>query len=153
MIQDPTAHPDKLVSFSDNVVPGALYICIRVNNQIASSYDIAESIIHEHRHQKLYLLERYTPLVKSEFPYVKSPWREELRPVSGLFHAVFVFSEVEKYWQFVLKNNLTFDKKASSEIKNNQRMLREGLDTLLKEDNYTQIGKTLIDDFYKQLNI
>lgn len=153
LIQDPTAHPDKLVSFSDNVVPGALYICIQVNNQIASSYDIAESIIHEHRHQKLYLLERYAPIVKSDFPYVKSPWREELRPVSGLFHAVFVFSEVEKYWQFVLKNNPTFDKKASSEIKNNQRMLREGLDTLLKEDNYTLIGKTLIDDFYKQLTI
>lgn len=151
LIQDPTAHPDKLVSFSDNVVPGALYVCIRVNNQLASPYDIAESIIHEHRHQKLYLLERYMPIVKSDFPYVKSPWREELRPLSGLFHAVFVFSEIIKYWQFVLENKSDLNKKALLEIESNRRMLKDGLKTLSGQDNFTQIGRTLIDSFCRQL--
>ena len=151
LIQDPTAHPDKLVSFSDNVVPGALYVCIRVNNQLASPYDIAESIIHEHRHQKLYLLERYTPIIQSDFPYVKSPWREELRPLSGLFHAVFVFSEIIKYWQFVLQNKFSLREKALLEIENNQRMLKDGLKTLLENDRYTSVGRTLIDSFYQQL--
>tara|TARA_R110002073_G_scaffold148228_3_gene301254 strand:+ start:21282 stop:23372 length:2091 start_codon:yes stop_codon:yes gene_type:complete len=100
-IQDPTAHPDKAVSFSDNTVPGALYVSVRRSGAWISAHDLADSIVHEHRHQKLYLLQANAPILTVDAPLVHSPWREDLRPPSGLFHAVFVFTELLRFWHFV----------------------------------------------------
>lgn len=97
-VRDRTAHPDKIVSFSDDAVPGALYVSAIQGASIVDAYDMADSLIHEHRHQKLYLLERLAPTVSPGAPKVVSPWREELRPPSGLLHAVFVFVELRRFW-------------------------------------------------------
>jgi uncharacterized protein len=103
-IHDPDAHPDKAVSFSDNSTPGALYIGIRVRGGFIDPYLLADSIIHEHRHQKLYLLQQEISLVEVDSPTVASPWREDPRPPSGLFHAVFVFVHLHEYWQHLAFN-------------------------------------------------
>ncbi len=100
-IRDPTADPRKIVSFSDNSVPGALYVSISQGDGLIDPYDLADSLIHEHRHQKLYLLERYAPTVERTSAQVVSPWREDLRPPSGLLHAVFVFVELRRFWGHV----------------------------------------------------
>lgn len=100
-VRDRTAHPDKIISFSDDAVPGALYASAVQGTKIVDAYDMADSLIHEHRHQKLYLLERLTPTVQTGAAKVVSPWREELRPPSGLLHAVFVFVELRRFWIFV----------------------------------------------------
>lgn len=149
LMRDPSAHPDKLVSFSDNVVPGAVYICVHHRDQLADPYDIADSIIHEHRHQKLYLLESFSPVVSSDFPYVKSPWREELRPVSGLFHAVFVFHELEKYWSYLGAAHLPISGEAVKRARINQEMLLEGMETLSRCD-LTPLGMDLLRFFQEQ---
>jgi uncharacterized protein len=100
-IRDLSAHEDKVVSFSDNSVPGALYVQLKVDNGYISPSDLADSIIHEHRHQRLYLLQRMCPILNADFPLVASPWREELRPPSGLFHALYVFIELLDFWKFL----------------------------------------------------
>jgi uncharacterized protein len=100
-VRDPLAHPDKIVSFSDNTVPGALYVSVVQGNGFIDPYDLADSLVHEHRHQKLYLLERLAPMVAPSGALVVSPWREDLRPPSGLLHAVFVFVELRRFWAFV----------------------------------------------------
>ncbi|HEY5957829.1 MAG TPA: HEXXH motif-containing putative peptide modification protein [Polyangiaceae bacterium] len=97
-VVDPTAHPDKAVSFSDNCVPGALYVSIRTSKGFIDPLLLAESIIHEHRHQKLYLLQRHVTLVEDDSIRVPSPWREDPRPPSGLLHALFVFVQLHDYW-------------------------------------------------------
>ncbi len=97
-IRDLSAHPDKIVSFSDNSVPGALYVQLVVGEKFVSPEDLADSLIHEHRHQRLYLLQRACAIVNSDFPLVASPWREELRPPTGLFHAIYVFVELLDFW-------------------------------------------------------
>lgn len=97
-ITDPTAHPDKAVSFSDNSVPGALYATLRLRGQFVDPHDLADAIIHEHRHQKLYLLQRRAALFTHDWPLVSSPWREDPRPPSGLLHAVFVFVHIISFW-------------------------------------------------------
>jgi len=51
-VRDPTAHPDKIVSFSDNVVPGALFVSVIQEGGLIDPYDLADSLVHEHRHQK-----------------------------------------------------------------------------------------------------
>lgn len=100
-IRDPTAHPDKIVSFSDNSVPGALYVSVFQRDRLIDPYDLADSLIHEYRHQKLYLLERTLPMVSTTAMRVKSPWRDDLRPPSGLLHAIFVFVELRRFWLYV----------------------------------------------------
>lgn len=102
-IRDPSAHPDKAVSFSDNSVPGCLYVSARRGDGWIGPYDLADSLIHEHRHQKLYLLQRYVPLLVADTPLVRSPWREEPRPPSGLLHAVFVFVGLLGFWRHVVE--------------------------------------------------
>ncbi|MBI3438211.1 MAG: FxsB family radical SAM/SPASM domain protein [Proteobacteria bacterium] len=100
-IRDLTAHPEKIVSFSDNSVPGALFVSVWQGDRLIDPYDLADSLIHEHRHQKLYLLERFAPMVRSSTDLVVSPWREDLRPPSGLLHAIFVFVELRRFWRHV----------------------------------------------------
>lgn len=101
LVRDPAADPEKIVSFSDNSVPGALYVSVIQAERFIDSYDLADSLIHEHRHQKLYLLERFGPMVSSTTTLVVSPWREDLRPPSGLLHAIFVFTELRRFWLHV----------------------------------------------------
>ncbi len=100
-IRDLTAHSEKIVSFSDNSVPGALFVSVWQGDRLIDPYDLADSLIHEHRHQKLYLLERFAPMVRSSTDLVISPWREDLRPPSGLLHAIFVFVELRRFWRHV----------------------------------------------------
>ncbi len=100
-VRDTSAHPDKVVSFSDDVVPGALYLGLGSHVSTVDVYDLADSLIHEHRHQKLYLLGRRVELVAADRPLVASPWREEPRPPSGLLHAAWVFVELLRFWRYV----------------------------------------------------
>ena len=64
-VRDPLAHPEKIVSFSDNSVPGARYGSVWQGDRLIDPYDLADSLVHEHRHQKLYLLERLAPTVEA----------------------------------------------------------------------------------------
>jgi uncharacterized protein len=130
-VRDPTAHPDKIVSFSDNSVPGALYVSVVQNGQTIDAYDLADSIIHEHRHQKLYLLERLVPTVLSTTKRVRSPWRDDLRPPSGLLHAIFVFVELRRFWQYVLRQGPSrLRDRARNQLADTDKHLADGLATL-----------------------
>ncbi|WP_083418358.1 cyclophane-forming radical SAM/SPASM peptide maturase YhhB [Pseudofrankia sp. BMG5.36] len=102
LIRDLSADPDKSVSFSDDTVPGGLYISPPARWDAAALFDVADSLIHEYRHQKLYLIGRSISLVSVDRPLVRSPWREEPRPPSGLLHAVFVFVELLSFWAWAV---------------------------------------------------
>ena len=144
-VRDLTAHPDKIVSFSDNSVPGTLYISIKQGENFVDAYDLADSLIHEHRHQKLYLLQRLIPLVIHDTPLVSSPWREDLRPPSGLFHAVFVFTHLLEFWLYLSKqNNLIIQDKANRQVEVIQSLLSEGF-TTLRTTALTKLGFDLVD--------
>jgi len=151
LIRDPSAHPDKAVSFSDNSVPGALYISIRRGSGWITPYDLADSIIHEHRHQKLYLLQASAPIVAVDAPLVRSPWRDDLRPPSGLFHAVFVFCGLLRYWQYISQvgdpNILEY---AESEVRRIVGMLQTAFPTLLNTA-LTPIGRQLAHDLLERM--
>lgn len=126
-IRDLSAHPDKVVSFSDNSVPGALYVQLKRGIDFIDPADLADSIIHEHRHQKLYLLQRVCPIVNADFPLVKSPWREELRPPTGLFHALYVFTELLSFWSHLaLSSDTKLKQKAKEECRRISEQLSSG---------------------------
>ena len=144
-IRDPSADPRKIVSFSDNSVPGALYVSISQGDRLIDPYDLADSLIHEHRHQKLYLLERYAPTVERTTAQVVSPWREDLRPPSGLLHAVFVFVELRRFWLHVREHGpVELHSRAINQIADTDLHLRQAFETL-KECPLTDIGQRLVD--------
>jgi uncharacterized protein len=151
-ILDPTAHPDKAVSFSDNSVPGALYVSVRRGGGWIGAYDLADSLIHEHRHQKLYLLQANAPIVAVDAPLVRSPWRDDLRPPSGLFHAIFVFSGLLRFWQFVSEaGDPGVRDYARSEVQRISAKLESAFTTLLNTA-LTATGRKLAQFLAKQVD-
>lgn len=142
-VRDPSAHPDKIVSFSDNCVPGALYVSAYRADGLIDPYDMADSLVHEYRHQKLYLLERQGPMVVAAGAKVTSPWREDLRPPSGLFHALFVFVELKRFWEHVLAHGPAYlHPRAVAQLHDTAKNLRQGFATL-KSCALTQVGAEL----------
>lgn len=144
-VRDPAADPRKIVSFSDNSVPGALYVSISQDDRLIDPYDLADSLIHEHRHQKLYLLERYAPTVERTSALVVSPWREDLRPPSGLLHAVFVFVELRRFWLYVRDHGpAEMNSRATNQIADTDKRLQQAFATL-KECPLTEVGQGLVE--------
>ncbi len=60
---------------------------------------LAEALAHEYRHNLLNAITDVSALVEpeGERQIVYSPWRDDPRPVMGLFHALFTFTEVVEF--------------------------------------------------------
>ncbi|BCA58137.1 hypothetical protein HMP06_0906 [Sphingomonas sp. HMP6] len=143
-VRDPTAHPDKIVSFSDDSVPGALYVSIRQGSGLVDVFDLADSLVHEYRHQKLYLFERRHPTTVPG-ALVVSPWREELRPASGLLHAAFVFVELRRFWEHVRDRGPSrLHNRAVAQLEDTERNLEQAFETL-RHSQLTAAGRALVD--------
>ncbi len=143
-VRDPSAHPDKIVSFSDNSVPGALYVSISQSGRLIDPYDLADSLIHEYRHQKLYLFERRHPTTHPG-SLVVSPWREDLRPASGLLHAIFVFVELQRFWEYVRDHGpARLHNRALAQLDDTKRNLAKAFETI-RGCELTKAGRALAD--------
>lgn len=141
-VRDPSAHPDKIVSFSDNSVPGALYVSISQSGGLIDAYDLADSLIHEYRHQKLYLFERRHPTTHPG-SLVVSPWREDLRPASGLLHAIFVFVELQRFWEYVRDHGpARLHNRALAQLDDTERNLGKAFETI-RGCELTKAGRAL----------
>jgi len=141
-VRDRSAHPDKIVSFSDNSVPGAMFVSIRLSSGLIDPYDLADSLVHEYRHQKLYLFERRYPTTQPG-TLVVSPWREDLRPASGLLHAIFVFVELRRFWEHVRDHGpARLNNRAIAQLEDTERNLAQAFETL-RGCHLTKAGRAL----------
>jgi hypothetical protein len=69
---------------------------------VSDKYDLAECLLHESLHQKLYRVEEGAPLFKDgmdEEEKYYSPWRSDGRPLRMLVHGAYVFTGVSHYWR------------------------------------------------------
>ena len=55
----------------------------------------AEGVIHEAMHLELTQLELDRPMIEDGTAMMQSPWRDELRPIGGVLHGLFVFACLE----------------------------------------------------------
>jgi len=96
--KSPTEGSFSNVSFSD--LPGAFIL-----SAVPEPHWVADALIHELLHNRLYfILERGEILDRSEGDEPTefySPWREDLRPLSGLLHANYVYIGVARFWHAV----------------------------------------------------
>lgn len=144
-VSDPEAHPDQAVSLSDNSTPGALYVGVKVSGKPINPYLLADSIIHEHRHQKLYLLQREATLLEADVPLLKSPWRNVPRPPSGLLHALFVFVCLHEYWLYVAATGtLDMREQAAKDIEQIRLRIDEAF-PIMRGTKLTKRGLELVD--------
>lgn len=144
-------YPERIVSFSDNISPGALYISVKQNESILSPFFIADSLIHEYRHQKLYILESLYPISLKNEPLVSSPWRDDPRPPSGLFHAIFVFLKLLEFWKFI---DWKFPNEKNINSKQEKRSITNKLQCgieVLKTCALTPLGEEFLNFFEKEI--
>lgn len=113
-----------IVSYSMQSLPG--YSCINMFDR--DSLDLMDDLLHENGHHYLNTYLNHIDLINEDDDKVYySPWRRALRPIRGIYHAVFTF-----YWALELfaqldvaatKGTLSFTK--AEKIKIKTRFLEE----------------------------
>lgn len=137
-----------LSNLSHSDLPGTVLIC-----PTAHPYYMADVLIHELHHHRLFFLEEREPFLadqpddpESEARYC-SPWREDLRPLHGLLHGAYVFVPVVRYWIRVASSA---DLDAGTRLLARDRVargagqLRIGLHQLRRHARLTPFGETLL---------
>lgn len=137
------------ISFSD--LPGAFIL-----SAVPDPYWMADALIHELLHNRLFfIIERGEILAgddnRSEF---YSPWRDDLRPLSGLLHAVYVYIGVARFWMAVCASGETSG--IRREYAQDQAVravldLRIGTAQLRRHAEFTDIGKELFAEVERDI--
>jgi HEXXH motif-containing protein len=120
----------------------------------------AEMIIHEFSHQRVFRLQDKDPLIDPkvhgsgwDICEIYSPWRDDPRPVNGVFHGFVVFTEAAKFWMSLI--NLGGLQPEELDIsKRRMTMLALQLDHAQKSlatCTYTELGKTVFDAYAEVL--
>jgi HEXXH motif-containing protein len=88
------------VSFSEPSLPFSVFLSVPPAGGVSQAVRMAESWIHEAMHLHLTLQERATPLIQTaaESASHYSPWKRQLRPASGVLHAIYVFRVIEQFF-------------------------------------------------------
>lgn len=109
------------ISFSLPDLPNSIFISIPDSGEKDAVPRLAEAIVHEVLHLQLTLVEKAYPIIRTdvETMYIYSPWRNELRPETGIVHALFVFRGLETLWSEIgLDHPVCFFRYADERVKN-----------------------------------
>lgn len=83
---------------SHSDLPGA-FVC----GIVPEPYELADGIIHEFYHNRLFFIEEIAPFFSDSADALEnrsyySPWRSDLRPLHGILHALYVSLPVCRFW-------------------------------------------------------
>jgi HEXXH motif-containing protein len=87
---------DHDISHSTPDLPFSVFVSIPEPTERDASLRVAESLIHESMHLQLTLLDIVEPLVGTSGTCGYSPWKQEIRPVEGLLHGIYVFAVIHQ---------------------------------------------------------
>jgi len=117
-----------------------------------NEYLLAEAIVHEYSHNVLNMVIANGEMFNGDVPEEEiyySPWRNDPRHISGLLHAVFVFNNVCKLFDKIIKdtnNDFVYERQASIIVK-----LIMGIKVLKEFDFQTNFAKNFILDLEKDI--
>jgi HEXXH motif-containing protein len=111
---------------------------------------LAEMLIHEHSHNKLFLLQDVDPLLDPilhgtgwDKCVYYSPWRDDPRPLNGIFHGYVVFSEAALFWACRL-HSLPTEPLSLRRFGMLVRQLQNARDVLDEHCSFTPAGRELM---------
>lgn len=108
--------------------------------------DLADCLVHEAMHTKLYHLESLQPLFapgSSTAAHFYSPWRSDPRPLRMVLHGAYVFTAVAEYWEF--RHRVTDCLAAALNVRRRSAQVLQAVSTLQEHGRFTPIGKRLLD--------
>jgi HEXXH motif-containing protein len=109
---------------------------------VARVDDVAECLLHEAMHQKLYRIESCADLFQRDSPSGKvyySPWRTDPRPLRMLLHGAYVFAGVAELWQKVWSAGGRREDHAERTLLRS-RQCRQALEILERHGRFTPLG-------------
>jgi hypothetical protein len=141
----PMDAPNQLThnSMSVKYLSGVIFISSAYND-----FRLAEALVHEYHHNELYLLQETESLFKHNDELYYSPFREDPRPLNGLFHAVYVFSGVAEFIKNIEDNVIKLSDFKDSLIHRRKEVIRQVRFGLLQipYNELTILGKEIYDE-------
>lgn len=129
------------VSYTDPDFPFTVFINIPNYNCENWLERAVENIIHETMHLQLSLLENKHDLYLDSNRKTYSPWKDAFRDSKGLLHALYVFANLQHFWQEVYnKRKCCFAARRIKEIECEKNLI----DYELIKSLYTQKGLQLL---------
>jgi HEXXH motif-containing protein len=96
---------EKLNAGSSFPIFGCMYLNVMRSNDDSLSY--LEHLIHETAHHFLFGIWTLDPVIVADGPTLhRSPLRREPRPLSAIFHQMFVLARVIRVWSIFQRNNV-----------------------------------------------
>lgn len=137
-------NPPGLPFFSDFRVHGTIFAC-HVARPVVK---IAEWLIHEASHNRLNTIMCARPHIFNDMkPIYTSPWRDELRPLYGIYHGCFVHCRVLHFYRLLKKKRATYKGVSmESEIERISEELQLGLSTIEEHASLSPDGEALVHD-------
>jgi HEXXH motif-containing protein len=140
------------ISLSD--LPGAFVL-----SALRQPYWMADALIHELLHNRLFFLLDHGEIIEgegddmSEVGEFYSPWRDDLRPLGGLLHAVYVYIGVCKFWFSVCA---TDDRGVQRDYAEDQAVravldLQIGMAQLRRHATFTEAGIGLFRELQREV--
>lgn len=134
-----------LPSSSNSSITGAIWYTTTTSPEL-----LGEMIIHEYTHNKLFLLQDIDPLIDPkvhgtawESCMFYSPWRDDPRPLNGIFHGYVVFAEAAEFWfcRLMVCNNNTISLRRFGML---VRQLQAARSVLEKHCTFTPVGTVIM---------
>jgi HEXXH motif-containing protein len=109
---------------------------------------LAQALIHEHHHDILNMVMAIRPLFDSaDVRVFYSPWRNDPRPLSGLIHAIFVFSAVAEFQRRVLEQDKFSDQRMWLKARHWATICRLHIAIAqVPRESLTELGRALLNE-------
>jgi HEXXH motif-containing protein len=121
--------------------------CICTSLPVQSAV-LAETLVHEAAHTTLHILSdgtKYWESKENEQLY-NSPWRDDLRPISGMVHGIFAFLAVADFWALLLSYGgaAEFERLGRKRLRTVSMQLEEALIEVMEAPGLTEEGRCLL---------
>ncbi len=138
--------------YSHADLPGSCFASV-----VASPLDLGDHLVHELQHNRLQMIEERGPLFAGdggERPRSYSPWRDLPRGLYGIFHGVFVFIGVYRYWLGALESGSLGDAERAYALDRVLRLphqLKLALAVLRGSARLTPLGQSLLEQLRRDV--
>ena len=145
MVKSPL--PDRHMSCTSDQFFGAILM------STGGKFQLAEAMVHEYSHNLLNVIIRSGDIFEGKVPDEEiyySPWREDARHISGVLHAVFVFTNVSQLLER-LSTAYPEDEYLHERKLGNLTRLRMGMEVLNAYPFTQPVAKALLQDLQKTI--